>query len=199
MNIYEFSQVYFNLPKEERNINEWYPILNKYICKICNNFNFQTFEDRYQIAWIGAIKAIKDYDITKGYLFTTFLSTVINNELLMARKRDIRRLKIKPGEKELFTIISISKPISSQKNDEFGELSEIIVDPHDYINEIDAKIILDNLYKVIDKEDKDILNLLKKDLTQQQIADTLGISQTWVSRRLKRLGVKNRNLVSNCG
>lgn len=197
MNIYEFSQVYFNLPEEERDINEWYPILDKYICKICHQYNFQPFEDLYQIAWIGTMKAIRDFDITKGYLFSTFLSVVIKNELLMDRKKIVNRLRIIPGEEELFTIISMNTPISQK--DKPVLIKDIVTDKHDYINDTDAKIDLDNLYNAISDIDKDILYLLRKDLTQQQVADILGISQTYVSRRLKRLGVKNRKLVSNWG
>lgn len=190
MGINEYSNIYFNLPEEERDVNTWVKVLEKYIYSICHKYNnFFTFEERFQIAWVGVMKAIKTFDITKGYEFTTYLTAVIKNELLANRKASICKLFLEPKNHNagMYTVISLESNVKT-KNGSDGSIK--------IEDEVIAKTDVEYLIKSCKKDiDKKIVKYLYDGYTQQEIADILNCSQSTIAKRITRLRNKNKRLL----
>lgn len=188
--INEYSNIYFNLPEEERDINTWVGILEKYIYSICHKYNnFFTFEERFQIAWVGATKAIRTFDINKGFKFTTYLSFVVKNELLLNRRAAICKLFLEPKNHDagMYTVISLESTIKCENN----KYSDIKIE-----DEVIAKTDVEYLIKSCKKDiDKKIVKYLYEGYTQQEIANILNCAQPTIARRITRLRNRNKRLL----
>lgn len=144
--------------------------------------NEQELEELISIGTIGLIKAINSFSKDKGFKISTYASKCVENEILMS----IRATKKQKAEVSMNTIIGTDKDGNDM------ELVETInSDSKDAIDTIYAKIMTDQVVKYINdklpKREKYIISsrygingcTIK---TQQQIADELGISRSYVSR-----------------
>ena len=199
--INEYSNIYFNLPEEERDINTWVDVLEKYIYSICHKYNnFFTFEERFQIAWVGATKAIRTFDITKGFKFTTYLSFVVKNELLLNRRAAICKLFLEPKNHDagMYTVISLESDVKTKNgSDDSIKIEDVLQDfgPRLY-DEVIAKTDIEYLIKSCKKDiDKKIVKYLYQGYTQQEIANILNCAQPTIARRITRLRNKNKRLL----
>ena len=177
-----YLRKYFNGDKEardvliEHNLRLVVHIAKKYIS------NDQELEDYTSIGIIGLIKAIDSFKENKGYKISTYASRCIENEILMY----IRATKKQKAE------LSISQVIGTDKDGNDMELLDILeqedVDTVDSIyNKTLLKEAQDFLDKKLDKREKYILNSRygldgRKAKTQQEVANELGISRSYVSR-----------------
>lgn len=191
MSIQDFADTYFTSKVEDRHIDDWVPILQKFIYSFIRNYyNIDTPDDLYQICWIGCLKAIKVFDITKGVCFTTFLGRCMRNELLMYYR------KMKKHEK----VISLEGAISEDIDGHILELQEILGS-----TELDNDLSIQRLESTINEyinnqtdRDKDILvRYILKGETQVTIAANIKMSQSYVSRIIKRHINRIKQLYSN--
>lgn len=198
ISIDEYSKIYFNLPEEERDINNWVGVLEKYIANICYKYNnFLTFEERFQIAWVGACKAINTFDISKKYKFTTYLSVVIKNELLCNRRASICKLFLDTKNPNLgmYSVVSLSS-FAQSKKDSTNPITIEDVIPDSKTNHISDDVMyktdLEYLIQTCCEKDKKILRYLYEGYTQAEVASMLGCTQSCISRRIIRL--RNRKI-----
>ncbi|MEG0873094.1 MAG: RNA polymerase sporulation sigma factor SigK, partial [Clostridia bacterium] len=143
--------------------------------------NEQEMEDLISIGSIGLIKAINSFSQEKNYKISTYASKCIENEILM----NIRATKKQKSEVSMNTIIGTDKDGNDM------ELVETLdSNTKDAIDTIYNKVMSDQIIKYIDtklpKREKYIMNLRygingNVPKTQQQIADELGISRSYVS------------------
>lgn len=177
-----YLRKYFNGDKEardvliEHNLRLVVHIAKKYIS------NDQELEDYTSIGIIGLIKAIDSFKENKGYKISTYASRCIENEILMY----IRATKKQKAE------LSLSQVIGTDKDGNDMELLDILeqedVDTVDSIyNKTLLKEAQEFLDKKLDKREKYILNSRygldgRKAKTQQEVANELGISRSYVSR-----------------
>ncbi|MGD9677900.1 MAG: RNA polymerase sporulation sigma factor SigE [Vulcanibacillus sp.] len=143
-------------------------------------------EDLVSIGSIGLIKAVNTFDIEKKIKLATYASRCIENEILMFLRRNN---KIK-------TEVSFDEPLNIDWDGNELLLSDILGTENDLIfrnleNEIDRRLLNRALEKLNDRE-KVIMKLrfglddgLEK--TQKDVADLLGISQSYISRLEKRI------------
>ena len=105
----------------------------------------------------------------------------IANEILMFLR----------NQKKTSQDVFISDPIDTDKEGNTLTLIDVIADKTDFVEEIDTKMKLNKLKKiltkVLDKRELEIIEMRygingKKELTQQEIAKKLGISRSYVSR-----------------
>lgn len=144
--------------------------------------NEQELEDYTSIGTIGLIKAIDSFKDNKGYKISTYASRCIENEILM----HIRSSKKQKAE------VSMHQVIGTDKDGNDMELIDtLIVKEKDTIDDIYDKTILNQVLHFIDKNlskrEKYIMNRRygldgKNPKTQQELADELGISRSYVSR-----------------
>ncbi len=143
-------------------------------------------EDLISIGSIGLIKAINTFKPDKNIKLATYASRCIENEILMyLRKNSNRRVEI-----------SIDEPLNVDWDGNELLLSDILGTDSDVIyqnieNEVDRELLSIALEKLSTRE-KTIMELrfgVKSGVskTQKEVADMLGISQSYISRLEKRI------------
>ena len=143
-------------------------------------------EDLVSIGTIGLIKAINSYKSDKNIKLATYASRCIENEILMYIRKSSNR----------HTEISIDEPLNTDWDGNELLLSDILGTEEDAvyknIEEIeDRKIIADAIAK-LNKREQLIVNMRfglngYKEKTQKEVADELGISQSYISRLEKKI------------
>lgn len=147
--------------------------------KYSNNNNL---DDLISIGTIGLIKGINSFNSSKGVKLSTYASRCIDNEILMYIR----------STKKLNSEVFLNEPIGRDKDDNVVTLQEVLENNEKNIEDsVDLKLKI-NLLKekmdtVLTDREKYILNMRfgllgTKPQTQNQIADTLNISRSYVSR-----------------
>ena len=143
-------------------------------------------EDLTSIGTLGLIKAIHTYKSDKNIKLATYASRCIENEILMyIRKSSNRRLEI-----------SMDEPLNTDWDGNELLLSDVLGTEEDTVyknieaNE-DSKIIRDAIGK-LNKREQTIIKMRfgldgKDEMTQKEVADILGISQSYISRLEKKI------------
>lgn len=139
-------------------------------------------DDLISIGTIGLIKGINSFDSSKGVRLATYVSRCIDNEILMYL-RSIKKLGAE---------VYLEDPIGKDKDDNTVTLQEVLENNDKNIeDEIDLKFKVKKLYEkmrdVLKAREKLILELRfgldgKKPQTQNEIAVSMGISRSYVSR-----------------
>ena len=160
---------------------------------IAKNLRIQErgIEDLISIGTIGLMKAINTYDTSKNIKLATYASRCIENEILMYLRRT-NKLK---GE------ISIDEPLNQDGDGNELLLSDILGTDYDSISrgledEVDKKLLKGAIAKLNSRE-KNIMELrfgfiTGNEKTQKEVADMLGISQSYISRLEKKIISKMR-------
>ena len=145
-------------------------------------------EDLISIGTIGLIKAINTFDPDKNIKLATYASRCIENEILMYLRRN-SKTKME---------VSIDEPLNVDWDGNELLLSDILGTDEDVIyRDIEAEVEHHLLGKAIDKlsgRERLIVELRYgvgrgkgKELTQKEVADKLGISQSYISRLEKKI------------
>lgn len=158
-----------------------------YIAKKFDNTKVGT-EDLISIGTIGLMKAINTFDASKSIKLATYASRCIENEILMyLRKNNKQRLEV-----------SIDEPLNVDWDGNELLLSDILGTDEDVIyrdleTQADLKLLHQAL-KTLNGREKMIIELRfglhskdGEELTQKQVADLLGISQSYISRLEKKI------------
>ena len=162
-----------------------------YIAKKFENTGID-FEDLISIGTIGLMKAINTFNVDKNIKLATYASRCIENEILMQLRRNT---KIKNE-------ISIDEPLNKDGDGNELLLSDILGTDSDITSkgiedEVDMKLLNIAINK-LDKREKYIMQLRfgidgdQKEKTQKEVADMLGISQSYISRLEKKIMNKMR-------
>lgn len=143
-------------------------------------------EDLISIGTIGLIKAVNTFNPTKNIKLATYASRCIENEILMYLRRNG---KIKSE-------ISFDEPLNVDWDGNELLLSDILGTEYDLVykyieDEVDKELLKLAMDKLTHRE-KSIMELrfgLKDGVekTQKEVADMLGISQSYISRLEKRI------------
>lgn len=191
----EYINKYISGDKEAKNILiERNLRLVAHIAKKYSNGQVEN-EEYISIGTIGLIKAINSYNLEKKVKLSTYAARCIENEILMSMRLN----------KKTQSEISINSIIGTDKDGNDMALMDIInSEDKDIVEDIDTKfkveILNKNINKVLKEKEKKIIimryGLDGKDcMTQQEIANVLGISRSYVSRietrALIKLKVKN--------
>lgn len=148
-------------------------------------------EDLISIGTIGLMKAINTFDTGKNIKLATYASRCIENEILMFLRKN-NRVK---GE------ISIDEPLNQDGDGNELLLSDILGTEYDVTSrriedEVDMKLLKESITK-LNKREKCIMELrfgfgTDEEKTQKEVADMLGISQSYISRLEKKIISKMR-------
>ncbi|MBR2417114.1 MAG: RNA polymerase sporulation sigma factor SigE [Clostridia bacterium] len=143
-------------------------------------------EDLVSIGTIGLIKAVNTFCPTKKIKLATYASRCIENEILMYLRKTANR------KNEL----SIDEPLNVDWDGNELLLSDILGSDSDSVNRnIEMEDEKNQLLKVVSRlqeREKQIMTMRfglfgSKEYTQKQVADLLGISQSYISRLEKRI------------
>ena len=156
-----------------------------YLAKKFENTGVQT-EDLISIGTIGLIKAVDTFKPEKKIKLATYASRCIENEILMHLRRTTK-LKLE---------VSFEEPLNVDWDGNELLLSDILgTDPDVVSRDMEDEVERELLHKALNKlseRERDIIDLrfgLKtgKPQTQKQVADAMGISQSYISRLEKRI------------
>ena len=156
-------------------------------------------EDLISVGTIGLIKAVDSFDIERNVRFSTYAAKCIDNEILMLFRQD------KKKERE----VSLNEPIGKDKEGNEISLKDIIGEDsekkqpdavEDYMFYEQIKCIYGNIEKVLAPREIEILKYRyglfgAKECTQNELADRLGISRSYVSRIEKKALGKLREVL----
>ena len=143
-------------------------------------------EDLISIGTIGLIKAINTFNPDKNIKLATYASRCIENEILMyLRKNQLKKCEV-----------SIDEPLNVDWDGNELLLSDILGTENDVIyhgieEEVDKTLLIQAMNK-LSKRERMIMELRfglnqHKEKTQKEVADYLGISQSYISRLEKRI------------
>ena len=146
-------------------------------------------EDLISIGTIGLIKAIGTYRRDKNIKLATYSSRCVENEILM----HIRKISNQKSE------LSLDEPINMDYDGNELLLSDVLGTDEDMIlrpleDDVDLRVLRQALAELPDREQEIVwmrygLNGYKE-LTQKEVAQKLGISQSYISRLEKRIMLK---------
>lgn len=172
-------------------------------------------EDLMQIGYVGLIKAIRGFDESKGYKFSTYAVPMITGEI-KSQLRDQGRIKVSRSIKKDIAIIKRAEELFALKNGKSPKISDLVegtnLTEEQVVQALQAKDALNNMENyeevgLVTREEErcitkmDIMNTLRKlgtreqqvmtlryfqDMTQQQVAELLGLSQVQISRIEKK-------------
>ena len=153
-------------------------------------------EDLVSIGTIGLIKGINTFHRGKNIKLATYASRCIDNEILMYLRMN----------KKTKTEVSIDASLSYDSEGNELHLEDVLGTEDDIVtksieDEDDKKIMIEEI-KRLNKRDRDILILRYglfgvEEKTQKEVADMLGISQSYISRIEKKVIKRLKNVV-NC-
>lgn len=155
-------------------------IARKYECPTA------TTEDLVSIGTIGLMKAVNTFDYTKNIKLATYASRCIENEILMYLR--------KTGNSKIE--LSFDEPLSTDWDGNEMTLRDVLGTEPDEISQNieyeDEKKLLRKIVADLPSKEKNIMNRRfgldgSRPLTQKQLADELGISQSYISRLEKRI------------
>ena len=143
-------------------------------------------EDLISIGTIGLIKAVNTFDPTKKIKLATYASRCIENEILMYLRRNSKSRQD----------ISLDEPLSTDWDGNELLLSDVLGSDDDDVyraieEDVDRELLRDALKKLTGREQR--IMCLRFGLsggecrTQKEVADVLGISQSYISRLEKKI------------
>ena len=143
-------------------------------------------EDLVSIGTIGLVKAINTFNPNKNIKIATYASKCIENEILMfIRKTTPLKLEV-----------SIDEPLNTDSDGNELLLGDILGSDSDEvqkgIEEEEEKIMIYKAIEKLNERDKEIIVKRfglygRKELTQKELADAMGISQSYISRLEKKI------------
>lgn len=145
-------------------------------------------EDLISIGTIGLIKGINTFNPEKKIKLATYASRCIENEILMYLRRN-NRVKLE---------VSFDEPLNTDWDGNELLLSDILGTDEDVIyKDLETEVeisLLKNAMLSLNERERQIIELRfgvnrveNKELTQKEVADILGISQSYISRLEKKI------------
>ena len=144
-------------------------------------------EDLISIGTIGLMKAINTFNPEKNIKLATYASRCIENEILMYLRRN----------QKIRTEVSLDEPLNMDVDGNELLLSDILGTDSDVISkgledEIDRQLLKEAV-KILSGREKNIVRLRfgldgdGREKTQKEVADMMGISQSYISRLEKKI------------
>ena len=143
-------------------------------------------EDLISIGTVGLIKAVNSFDADKNIKLATYASRCIENEILMHLRRVVR----------LRAEVSLDEPLNVDVDGNELVMADILGTDPDAIgkeleNEAECKLLNDALER-LNKRERVIMQMRfglggANEKTQKEVADLLGISQSYISRLEKKI------------
>ena len=156
-------------------------------------------EDLISIGTIGLMKSVNTFNSDKKIKLATYASRCIENEILMYLRRN----------NKLKSEVSIDEPLNKDSDGNELLLSDILGTEPDVTyrkleDEVDMQLLKEAIKKLNDRE-KNIMEMRfgfisGKEKTQKEVADELGISQSYISRLEKKIINKmKKDIMSKTG
>ncbi len=143
-------------------------------------------DDLISVGTIGLIKAVNSFNSEKNIKLATYASRCIENEILMHLRRTVK----------LKSEVSFDEPLNTDWEGNELCLSDVLGTDSDMVykrieNGVEEELLISALSK-LGKREKEIMSLRfgldgEEEKTQKEVADMLGISQSYISRLEKKI------------
>lgn len=143
-------------------------------------------DDLISVGTIGLIKAVNSFDAEKNIKLATYASRCIENEILMHLRRTVR----------IKSEVSFDEPLNTDWEGNELLLSDVMGTDNDVVykkieNGVEMELLKQALLKLNTRE-REIMELRyglkgEEELTQREVADMMGISQSYISRLEKKI------------
>ena len=142
--------------------------------------------DLVSVGAIGLMKAVNSFDPAKNIKLATFASRCIENEILMYLRKIVKRK----------CEVSLDEPINVDAEGNELLLSDVVgTEPDQIYKDLEKKAEIEELYKSFSALSKREFEIIKmryglldsEEKTQKEIADMMGISQSYISRIEKKV------------
>ena len=150
------------------------------------------------IGTIGLIKAVNTFKMDKNIKLATYASRCIENEILMYLRRTSK----------LKSEVSLDEPLNVDWDGNELLLSDILGTEGDLVyhrleDEVNRKLLYGAMTK-LDPREKELMEMRfglrsGKEMTQKEVADKLGISQSYISRLEKRIITRLQREIKRLG
>jgi len=168
-----------------------------YIAKRFENAGVNV-EDLISIGTIGLIKAVNTFKIEKNIKLATYASRCIENEILMYLRRS-NRMRAEVSLDEPLNIdwdgneLLLSDILGTETDEVYGHIEE----------EVNRKL-LDHAMNKLSSREREIVEMRfglagSRELTQKEVADKMGISQSYISRLEKKIIGRMRKEIKKLG
>ena len=151
-------------------------------------------EDLVSIGTIGLMKGIKTFSMDKNIKLATYASRCIDNEILMFLRKN----------KKIKTEISFDENLSFDQDGNELHLEDVLGTEPDIVtrpleDELNKTMMLEEISK-LNARDKEIISMRyglfgESEKTQKEVAEILGISQSYISRIEKKVIKRLKNIV----
>lgn len=151
-------------------------------------------EDLVSIGTIGLMKGIKTFSLDKNIKLATYASRCIDNEILMFLRKN----------KKIKTEISFDESLSFDADGNELHLEDVLGTDPDIVtkpleDELNHNLMIEEINK-LPKRDKEIIIMRyglfgHQEKTQKEVAEILGISQSYISRIEKKVIKRLKNIV----
>lgn len=152
-------------------------------------------DDLISIGTLGLIKAVSSFNKDKNIKVATYASRCIENEILMFLRKNQKTKKD----------LSLDNPINTDSEGNELLLGDVVGTGEDMLfkkveNELESSLLKEALNELSYRE-KDIIKMRygldgKEEMTQKEVADTLSISQSYISRIEKKILERMKNKIS---
>ena len=151
-------------------------------------------EDLVSIGTIGLMKGVKTFSMDKNIKLATYASRCIDNEILMYLRKN-KRVKTEISFDESLSFDADGNELHLE--DVLGTDADIVTKP---LEDVENKHLMLEEVNKLAKRDKEIITLRygldgKVEKTQKEVANILGISQSYISRIEKKVIKKLKNIV----
>ncbi len=156
-----------------------------YIARKFDNTGME-LDDLISVGTIGLIKAVNSFQPDKNIKLATYASRCIENEILMYLRRTVR----------LKNEVSFDEPLNTDREGNELLLSDVMGTDSDVVyKDIEVSVeteLLNQALKKLNKRERQIIEMRyglsgEEEQTQKQVADVLGISQSYISRLEKKI------------
>lgn len=146
-------------------------------------------EDLISIGSLGLIKAVNSFKVDKNIKIATYASKCIENEILMYLRKISKQKQV----------VSLDEPLSADSEGNELVLFDVVPSgddcPQESMEKLTEKEILWSVINKLGKREKEIMVMRfglsgGDELTQKEVADSLGISQSYISRLEKKIVVR---------
>ena len=158
----------------------------------------EEMEDLISIGTIGLIKAVNTFKMEKNIKLATYASRCIENEILMYLRRTSK----------LKSEVSLDEPLNVDWDGNELLLSDILGTESDLVyhrleDEVNRKLLYGAMTKLEPRE-KELMEMRfglrsGREMTQKEVADKLGISQSYISRLEKRIITRLQREIKRLG
>jgi len=151
-------------------------------------------EDLVSIGTIGLMKGIKTFSMNKNIKLATYASRCIDNEILMFLRKN-KRVKAEISFDENLSYDAEGNELHLE--DILGTEPDIVTKPLE--DDYNKKIMMEEINK-LNERDREIIIMRyglfnQEEKTQKEVADLLGISQSYISRIEKKVIRRLKNIV----